>query len=250
MKWGYNMEKAFLHSIESFGTVDGPGTRFVVFLSGCNLRCKYCHNPDTWKMNDGKEATVDEILEKYEKVKEFITGGITVSGGDPLLQLPFLVEFTKEAKKRGIHICIDTSGGVYNPVNKERMAMLDELIKNVDLFLLDIKHIDDNEHKELTGISNVPVLGFARYLSENNIDVWIRHVLVPTITLNDKYLFKLGIFLKELKNIKGIEVLPYHTMAVPKYESMNMKYPLEGVPSASEEQAVRARKIILMAMNS
>ncbi len=250
LKWGYSMEKAFLHSIESFGTVDGPGTRFVIFLSGCNLRCKYCHNPDTWKMNDGKEATVEELLEKYDKVKEFITGGITISGGDPLLQLPFLVEFTKEAKKRGIHICIDTSGGIYNPLNKERMALLDELIQNVDLFLLDIKHIDDEEHKKLTGISNVPVLGFARYLSEKHVPVWIRHVLVPTITLNDKYLYRLGTFLKELKNINGIEVLPYHTMAVPKYQSMKMKYPLEGVRAATEEEAVRARKIILMARNA
>ncbi len=243
-------EKAFVHSIESFGTVDGPGTRFVIFLSGCNLRCKYCHNPDTWKMNDGKEMTVDELLEKYEKVKEFVPAGITVSGGDPLLQLPFLVEFAKAAKERDIHMCIDTSGGVYNPLNKTRMALLDELCKNVDLILLDIKHIDDEEHKILTGISNVPVLGFAKYLSEKQVPVWIRHVLVPGITMNDKYLYQLGLFLKQLNNIAGIEVLPYHTMALPKYESMKMKYPLEGVRPATEDEAIRARKIILLARES
>ncbi len=241
---------AFVHSIESFGTVDGPGTRFVIFLNGCNLRCKYCHNPDTWKMNDGKEMSVKELLEKYEKVKEFVPAGITISGGDPLLQLPFLVDFCKEAKKREIHICIDTSGGVYNPLNKTRMALMDELFKYVDLVLLDIKHIDNEEHKKLTGISNVPVLGFAKYLSDKQVPVWIRHVLVPTITMNDKYLYQLGIFLKELKNITGIEVLPYHTMAVPKYEAMKMKYPLEGVRPATEEEAIRARKIILLAKDS
>ncbi len=243
-------EKAFVHSIESFGTVDGPGTRFVIFLSGCNLRCKYCHNPDTWKMNDGKEMTVNELLEKYEKVKEFVPAGITVSGGDPLLQLPFLVEFAKAAKERDIHMCIDTSGGIYNPLNKTRMELLDQLCQYVDLILLDIKHIDDAEHKILTGISNVPVLGFAKYLSEKQVPVWIRHVLVPGITMNDKYLYQLGLFLKQLNNIAGIEVLPYHTMALPKYESMKMKYPLEGVRPATEEEAIRARKIILLARES
>ncbi len=244
------MNKAMLHSIESFGTVDGPGTRFVIFLSGCNLRCKFCHNPDTWIMAEGREVTVEELLEKYEKVKEFITGGITISGGDPLLQLPFLVDFAREAKKRGIHLCIDTSGGVYNPLNKKKMQLLEELIENVDLFLLDIKHIDDKEHKKLTGISNVPVLGFAKFLSDHNKDVWIRHVLIPTITMNDKYLYQLGLFLKTLENVKGVEVLPYHTMAIPKYESLKIKYPLEGVRAATETEAIRARKIILYAKNS
>ncbi len=244
------MNKAMLHSIESFGTVDGPGTRFVIFLSGCNLRCKFCHNPDTWIMAEGREATVEELLEKYEKVKEFITGGITISGGDPLLQLPFLIDFTREAKKRGIHICIDTSGGVYNPLNKNKMQQLEALIENVDLFLLDIKHIDDVEHKKLTGISNVPVLAFAKFLSDNKKPVWIRHVLIPTITMNDKYLYQLGLFLKTLDNIKGVEVLPYHTMAIPKYESLRIKYPLEGVRAATEDEAIRARKIILYAKNS
>ncbi len=242
--------KAFVHSIESFGTVDGPGTRFVIFLNGCNLRCKYCHNPDTWKMNDGKEMTVEELLTKYEKVKEFVPAGITISGGEPLLQLPFLIDFCKEAKKRNIHICIDTSGGIYNPLNRNRIEQLDQLFTYVDLVLLDIKHINDEEHKILTGISNVPVLGFAKYLSDKQVPVWIRHVLVPTITLNDKYLFQLGIFLKQLNNIAGIEVLPYHTMAIPKYESMNMKYPLDGLRACTEEEAVRARKIILLARDS
>lgn len=237
-----------VHSIESFGTVDGPGTRFVIFVSGCNLRCKYCHNPDTWIMSDGKEMSVDEIMDKYESCKEFITGGITISGGDPLLQIDFITEIYKEAKKRGIHTCLDTSGGMYNPLNKERMEKLEELFKYVDLVLLDIKHIDDEEHKKLTGISNVPVLAFARYLSDKKVPVWIRHVAVPTITLDDKYLYRLGMFLKELDNVQGLEVLPYHTMAIPKYQQMKIPYPLEGVPACTEEEAIRARKIILLAM--
>ncbi|MGL5020726.1 MAG: pyruvate formate-lyase-activating protein, partial [Mycoplasmatales bacterium] len=202
---------ANVHSIESFGTVDGPGTRFVIFLKGCNLRCLYCHNPDTWSPNGGKQFTVDQLLEKYEGVKEFVTGGITVSGGEPLMQIEFLIEFFKKCQEKKIHTCLDTSGGIFNPNNIDRMKKFDELIKHVDLVLLDLKHIDDKEHIKLTGISNVPILVFARYLSDNNVNVWIRHVVIPTITLDKNYLFKLGLFIKTLKNVKGLEALPYHT---------------------------------------
>ncbi len=241
------MEKAFVHSLESFGTVDGPGTRFVVFLKGCNLRCKFCHNPDTWKVDGAREMTVDQILTEYEKVAEFTTGGITVTGGEPLLQLPFLIEFCKEAKKRGIHTCIDTSGGVYNAQNTRQDAMLKQLFENVDLVMLDIKHIDSDGHKELVGIRNERVLAFAKFLDSIGQDMWIRHVLVPGITLNDSYLIKLGLFIGELENVSGIEVLPYHTMALVKYEKMNYDYPLKDVRPATKEEAERARKIILLA---
>ena len=201
-----------IHSIESFGTVDGPGTRFVIFLSGCNLRCKYCHNPDTWKMKEFTTYTPEALLEKYEKVKEYISGGITVSGGEPLLQLPFLIELFTLAKERNIHTCLDTSGGNYNPSNPRMLKLFDQLLPVTDLILLDIKHIDNEEHIKLVGKPNINILKFAEYLSDNNQDVWIRHVVVPGITLNDAYLFKLGQFLKTLKNIQGIEVLPYHTI--------------------------------------
>ncbi len=241
------MEKAFVHSLESFGTVDGPGTRFVVFLKGCNLRCKFCHNPDTWKVDGAREMTVDQILTEYEKVAEFTTGGITVTGGEPLLQLPFLIEFCKEAKKRGIHTCIDTSGGVYNAQNTRQDAMLKQLFENVDLVMLDIKHIDSAGHTELVGIRNERVLAFAKFLDSIGQDMWIRHVLVPGITLNDSYLIKLGLFIGELENVSGIEVLPYHTMALVKYEKMNYDYPLKDVRPATKEEAERARKIILLA---
>lgn len=243
------MKKGYIHSIESFGTVDGPGTRMVVFFQGCNLRCKYCHNPDTWKIaKDTKQMSVLEILDKYEKIKEFITGGITISGGEPLLQAEFLLEFLKEAKKRGIHTCVDTSGGVFNTNNKHQQELFEELFNYVDLVLLDIKHIDSEENRKLVGIKNENILKFAKYLSKRGIDVWIRHVLVPTITLNDKYLYKIGMFLATLDNVKGVEVLPYHTMALPKYESLGYDYPLKGIEAATKEEAQRARKIILLAM--
>lgn len=247
MKWGNNMKTAYVHSLESFGTVDGPGTRFVVFLKGCNLRCKYCHNPDTWKLAGARTMDTNEILTEYEKVKEFVTGGITITGGEPLLQLEFLIEFAKEAKSRGIHMCIDTSGGIYNPQNTRQDKMMRELFNYIDLVMLDIKHIDPEGSKELVGISNERVLKFAKFLDSINQDMWIRHVLIPDITMDDKLLFKLGLFIGELTHVTGIEVLPYHTMAVPKYEQLNYEYPLKGVRDATKEEAERARQIILIA---
>ncbi|WOO91206.1 pyruvate formate-lyase-activating protein [Mollicutes bacterium LVI A0078] len=247
MKWGTNMKNAYVHSLESFGTVDGPGTRFVVFLKGCNLRCKFCHNPDTWKLDGAKEMSVEEILNEYEKIKEFITGGITITGGEPLLQLDFLIDFAKEAKARGIHMCIDTSGGVYNPQNVRQDARMRELFKYIDLVMLDIKHIDSEGHKNLVGIGNERVLSFAKFLDSIGQEMWIRHVLVPGITMDDKLLFRLGLFIGELKNVIGIEVLPYHTMALVKYENLNYDYPLKGVRAAEKEEAERARQIILLA---
>lgn len=241
------MTKAFVHSLESFGTVDGPGTRFVVFLKGCNLRCQYCHNPDTWKLDGAKEMTTAEILSEYQKVSEFCTGGITITGGEPLLQLDFLVEFCQEAKKHNIHTCIDTSGGNYNPQNIHQQELYKQLFVNVDLVMLDIKHIDSEAHKQLVGIPNERVLDFARYLDSINQDMWIRHVLVPGITMEDKLLIKLGGFIGTLKNVVGIEILPYHTMAIPKYQQLGYEYKLTGIPSATKEEATRARQIVLLA---
>lgn len=241
------MKKAFVHSLESFGTVDGPGTRFVVFLKGCNLRCQFCHNPDTWKLDGAKEMSVEEILTEYEKVKEFCIGGITVTGGEPLLQLDFLIDFMKTAKSRNIHTCIDTSGGVYNPQNTRQDKKMRELFDYVDLVMLDLKHIDPVGHKKLVGIDNARVLKFAKFLDSIDQEMWIRHVLVPGITMEDKLLYRLGMFIGELKNVVGIEVLPYHTMALPKYENLNYDYPLKGVRAAEKEEAERARQIILLA---
>ena len=235
--------KGNIHSIESCGTVDGPGIRFVVFLQGCPLRCLYCHNPDTWQTDTNKLMSVGEIMQKYDGVKEFVqSGGITVTGGEPLLQIDFVTELFKIAKSKNIHTAIDTSGITFNPENTEK---IDNLLKYTDLILLDIKHIDDEEHKKLTGHSNQNILKFAKYLSDNNIPVWIRHVVVKDITLNENYLKQLGKFLKTLKNVKALDVLPYHNMAIPKYEALGIDYKLKNTPPTTKQEAIWARNIIL-----
>lgn len=235
--------KGNIHSIETCGTVDGPGIRFVIFMQGCPLRCQYCHNPDTWQTDTNKLITVDEIMQKYDGVKEFVqSGGITVTGGEPLLQIDFVTELFKVAKAHGIHTALDTSGITFNQENTEN---INNLLKYTNLVLLDIKHIDDEEHKKLTGASNKNILAFAQYLSEKQIPVWIRHVVVKDITLNEKYLKELGRFLATLNNIKALDILPYHNMAIPKYESLGINYPLKNTPSTSKEEAINARNIIL-----
>lgn len=235
--------KGNIHSIETCGTVDGPGIRFVIFMQGCPLRCQYCHNPDTWQTDTNKLITVDEIMQKYDGVKEFVqSGGITVTGGEPLLQIDFVTELFKVAKAHGIHTALDTSGIIFNPENTEN---INKLLKYTALVLLDIKHIDDEEHKKLTGASNKNILAFAQYLSEKQIPVWIRHVVVKDITLNEKYLKELGKFLATLNNIKALDILPYHNMAIPKYESLGINYPLKNTPPTTKEEAINARNIIL-----
>lgn len=231
-----------IHSLESCGTVDGPGIRFVVFTQGCPLRCKYCHNPDTWGVNVNQQMSVADILEKYDGVKEFCKGGITVTGGEPLMQIDFVRALFKAAKEKGIHTALDTSGVLFNRNNTSK---IDELLKYTDLVLLDIKHIDNEEHKKLTGLTNENILEFAKYLSDINKPMWVRHVAVPGITFNPEYLRRLGIFLKDLKNIKALDVLPYHDMAVSKYENLGIEYPLKGVPPLTKAQALEARGYIL-----
>ncbi len=231
-----------IHSIESFGTVDGPGIRFVIFMQGCPMRCLYCHNPDTWSNDINKKMTVQEILEKYNSIKEFLrNGGITVTGGEPLLQIDFVTDLFKQAKINNIHTAIDTSGVLFNQKNKNK---IDELIKYTDLVLLDIKHINDEKHKELTGFSNKSILDFAVYLSEKNIPTWIRHVVVPTITDSEKDLKELGKFLSTLNNIKALDILPYHNMGITKYESLCIEYPLKDIPPLTKEAAIKARQTI------
>jgi len=231
-----------IHSIETCGTVDGPGLRFVVFVQGCPLRCQYCHNPDTWTLDTNKKMSVSSIIKKYEGVKEFCKGGITVTGGEPLMQIDFVTELFKEAKKNDIHTALDTSGITFNPNNTEK---IDKLLEYTDLVLLDIKHVNDEEHKKLTGHSNKNILAFAQYLSDKKKDMWVRHVVVPNLTFNEKYLRALGQQLRNYTNIKALDVLPYHDMAVSKYESLGLKYPLEGVPALTKNEALQARIWIL-----
>ncbi|MFV0519470.1 MAG: pyruvate formate-lyase-activating protein [Lachnospirales bacterium] len=237
---------AKIHSIQTLGTVDGPGIRFLIFFQGCPLRCLYCHNPDTFHIeNYAIEKTADELLYEYEKNKEFCRGGITVSGGEPLLQVDFLIDFFKKAKERGIHTCIDTSGATFNP--KEH-SKIDTLMKYTDLVMLDIKHINKEEHRKLTGSPNKNILDFALYLSNSNIPLWIRHVVVPNITYNEKYLMELGTFLSKLKTLKSIDVLPYHSMGKSKYKELGLDYKLKDMPDVTKEQAKAARDFIIYAL--
>lgn len=233
-----------IHSLESCGTVDGPGIRFVVFTQGCPLRCQYCHNPDTWNLDENQLMSVDDILKEYEGVKEFCGGGITVTGGEPMLQIEFVTELFKKTTEKGIHTAIDTSGLLFNKNNTEKV---DELLKYTSLVLLDIKHIDNDEHKKLTMHSNEKILEFAKYLSDIKKPMWVRHVVVPQITYKEEYLTKLGEFLGTLNNIVALDVLPYHDMAVPKYENLGIEYPLKDIPPLSHDEALKARNTILTA---
>ena len=232
---------AKIHSVESFGTVDGPGIRFVLFLQGCHLQCKYCHNRDTWNMNGGKYKSIDDIFEKIKRYKNYImssSGGVTVTGGEPLLQVKFLIELFKKLKEEGINTCIDTSGMV---------AITDdikEVLKYTDLVLLDIKHIDDEKCKKLVGVSNKKELEFAKYLSENGIKMWIWQVLVPGYTDDEQDLLRLKEFINSLKTVDKVQILPYHSMGKYKWEKLGVKYELENVRDANQNDVERAKKIL------
>lgn len=231
---------AKVHSIESFGTVDGPGIRFVLFLQGCHLQCKYCHNRDTWNMNGGEYKSLDDIFEKIMKYKNYIypNGGVTVTGGEPLLQVKFLIELFEKLKKENIHTCIDTSGMV---------ALTDDikkLLSLTDLVLIDIKHIDSEKCKNLVGFNNEKELAFARYLSDNNIHMWIRQVLVPGYTDDEQDLLKLKDFISSLNTVDKVEILPYHDMGRYKWEKLGLKYELDGVRVANDDDVKRAKKIL------
>ena len=234
--------KGRIHSIETFGTLDGPGVRFVVFFQGCPMRCLYCHNPDTWNLSGGTLYTAEELLFQYRKGKEFYRdGGITASGGEPLMQLAFLTELFEEAKKWGIHTCLDTSG---SPYRKEEQEMYDRLFSSLDLVLLDIKHSGAREHEMLTGKSQAPVLSFTKALDQAKIPMIVRHVAVPGWTDTKEEARKLGELLREYHNIQDVEVLPYHTMGVEKYRKLGISYRLEEVPPMEKAQAEVLREEI------
>ena len=235
-----------IHSLESFGTVDGPGVRYVVFVQGCPMRCAYCHNPDTWAMDGGTVMEASYIIEQYERNKGFYRGGgITVTGGEPLMQVDFLIELFTLAKQKGIHTCIDSSGIAFNRKNEAFLEKMDKLVALTDLVMLDIKHIDPEKHKELTSQPNENILEFAKYLNEKQVPVWIRHVVVPGITDVDEYLYKLGYFIGEFTNLKALDVLPYHTMGKVKYENLGIEYKLKDVPPMDKTKVIEKKKVIL-----
>ena len=271
---GYN------HSTESFGAVDGPGIRFVVFLQGCKMRCKYCHNPETWNLvadysrlysEDLGEAEREELAKRIEENTKMLKdkgikleartpedvlkqalrykpywkgdGGITVSGGEALLQIDFLIEFFKLAKAEGIHTAIDTAG---NPFTREEpfFSKFRELMKVTDLFILDIKQIEDQKHRDLTGFTNANILDMAQYLSEQGKHMWIRHVLVPGITTDEADLRKTDEFIRTLQNVDKVEVLPYHKLGIQEWERLGIPYQLEGIDPPTAEQLKLAKDIL------
>ena len=240
------MTKGRIHSLESFGTVDGPGVRFVVFLQGCPMRCAYCHNPDTWEVNAGTLTDPAEIIAQFEHNRSFYkNGGLTVTGGEPLLQIDFLIDLFTLAKEHDIHTCIDTSGITYNPKNASYLEKLEKLMTLTDLVMLDIKHIDPVKHKELTAQPNEGILAFVQYLSDKDIPMWIRHVVVPGITDEEQYLYQLGQFIAPFRNLKVLDILPYHTMGSVKYERLGMEYKLRDVPAMDKNTAVELKQIVL-----
>lgn len=243
----YKKVTGMVHSTESFGSVDGPGIRFIVFLQGCKLRCQYCHNPDTWEMvsNKATERTVEDVLKEALNFRHFWgkNGGITVSGGEAMLQIDFLTALFTEAKKLGIHTTLDTCGFAYRPT-PEYHEILDKLLAVTDLILLDLKEIDPDQHKVVTRQPNTNILKFARYLSDKGIPVWIRHVLVPGLTDIDEHLIELGKFVKTLKNVDKFEILPYHTMGEFKWRELGIPYPLEGVKPPTRERVQNAKNLM------
>jgi len=234
------MEKGRIHSFETFGTVDGPGIRFVVFMQGCPLRCIYCHNRDTWDPKGGSEYTADEVIErmrKYINYIKFSKGGITVSGGEPTLQAEFVAGLFKKCREEGIHTALDTSGFA-------DIERVEELLQYTDLVLLDLKHAVDEKHRDITGAGNEKIKEFALYVSQMSIPVWIRYVLVPGFTDAEEDLRQAAEFIKQVKTVEKIEVLPYHSMGSYKWEKLGEKYRLEGVEPPSEGQVNRARAIL------
>lgn len=232
-----------IHSTENFGTVDGPGIRYVIFVQGCRMRCKFCHNPDTWKMSGGKDYTADELLEMAERYRPYWDemGGITVSGGEPLLQIPFVTDLFKKAKERGINTCLDTSGQGFSR-DPKYLEQFNELMNYTDLVMLDIKLIEPHLHKKLTKLDNEPILDMAKYLNEIHQPMWIRHVLLPGWSDKDEYLDALHDFLTPLTNIEKVEVLPYHTMGKFKWDEMGLHYELEGVEPPTADRVKNAKE--------
>ena len=239
------MTKGYIHSLESFGSVDGPGVRYVIFLSGCAMRCQFCHNPDTWNMQAGTPYTADELLEKALRYRSYwgSKGGITVSGGEPLLQIDFLLELFTKAKEKGVHTTLDTCG---NPFTREEpfFSKFEKLMEVTDLVMLDIKHMDEEQHVLLTGQKNDNILDMAKYLSDTGKSMWIRHVLVPERSDRDDYLWKLHDFIEKLDHVERVEVLPYHTLGVYKWKELGIPYGLEGIEPPTQERIQNANDIL------
>lgn len=237
--------KGYIHQLESFGCADGPGSRFIIFFSGCPLRCLFCHNPDTWDMNLGTLYETDDLIREALSCRSYWgkKGGITVSGGEPLFQLDFLIELLTKAKEKNINTCIDTSGACFTREG-EWFTKFEKLMQVTDLLLMDIKHIDEDEHVKLTGKSGKNIVDMFRYLDEIKKPIWIRHVLTPGITDKEEYLVRTRDFIRSLSNVQRVEILPYHGLGIIKYKDLGIDYPLKDVESPTEESVKRAKEIL------
>ncbi|MGL4601750.1 MAG: pyruvate formate lyase 1-activating protein [Plesiomonas sp.] len=234
--------KGRIHSFESCGTVDGPGIRFIVFMQGCLMRCLYCHNRDTWDTHGGKEVTVDEIMNDLRSYRHFMKasgGGVTASGGEAILQAEFVRDLFRACQAEGIHTCLDTNGFV-----RKMEPVIDELLDVTDLVMLDLKQINDDIHHNLVGVSNKRVLDFAQYLAKINQTTWIRYVIVPGYTDDEASAHQLGEFIKDMKNIEKIELLPYHELGKHKWEAMGEEYKLAGVKPPKKETLEKIKTIL------
>ncbi len=233
------MAEGYIHSTESMGTVDGPGIRFVVFTQGCPLRCQYCHNPDTWKLKEGKKVTTESLIKKIKKIKPYIErsgGGITISGGEPTMQLDFILDLLKKAKAEGLHTAVDTSGFVES-------AKFKKLLPYLDLVLLDIKTMDDLVHRDLTGVSNQKTLNLVELLEEKKQPYWVRQVIVPGITDNLEKMQKFAEYLQQKKYLEKIELLPYHELGKHKWENLGLEYKLAAVEPPSEKKMAELNSV-------
>lgn len=234
-----------VHSLESFGSVDGPGVRFVIFLQGCRMRCKYCHNPETWSLQGGEEWSAEALFKRAYRYKSYWgkKGGITVSGGEPLLQIDFVTELFTIAKAHGVHTALDTSGNPFT-LDKDYLEKFSHLMDVTDLFILDLKEIDEAKHKSLTGQSGQNILDMATYLSDHNKPMWIRHVLVPGLTDEEQGLVQLRQFIDTLHTVERVEILPYHTLGLFKWENLGIPYPLPDTPTPTDEEVQRAKQLL------
>ena len=236
----------YIHSVETFGLVDGPGVRYIIFLQGCAMRCQYCHNPETWAFTQDTAKTPQEAFSAAYRYRNYWrgNGGLTISGGEPLLQLDFVSEVFRLARAKKVQTALDTSAQPFAPDNAEWMARFDRLLENTDLVILDLKEIDDEKHKKLTGHSNKNILAMAQYVASKGVNLWIRHVLVPGLTDDEEGLRRTADFIRSLKTVQRVEVLPYHTLGLFKWQKLGITYPLPDAVPPTAEQVKRAEELL------
>ena len=236
----------YIHSVETFGLVDGPGVRYIIFLQGCAMRCQYCHNPETWAFTKDTAKTPQEAFTAAYRYRNYwrSNGGLTISGGEPLLQMDFVSEVFRLARAKKVHTALDTSAQPFAPDNADWMARFDRLLENTDLVILDLKEIDDEKHKKLTGHSNKNILAMAQYVASKGVHLWIRHVLVPGLTDDEEGLRRTADFIRSLKTVQRVEVLPYHTLGLFKWQKLGIPYPLPDAVPPTAEQVKRAEELL------